>query len=237
MRFEDLNVGLLPGLDGSGRLFTEFVTALAPWTPPCLVSYPADAEWAISDYVEHIDQTLPNEESLLLIAESFSGPLALELLKRRSNIKALVLVASFARCPHPFLHLLPFIPVTVVKPFLQSTLALRTFCLDDHATTEQIDALKSAINQLPTNVLRCRLDLLRSLDIESKSIVDTLPILHLRADRDRLVRRSSAPDLSQLHPDSRVTTINGPHFLLQSRASECAKAIRDWVGLAGTVRG
>ena len=235
MRFDDLSIVLLPGLDGSGRLFPEFVIALAASVPMRIVAYPHNADWEISDYVDHIDQSLPADENLLVIAESFSGPLALELLRRRSNIKALVLVASFTSCPNPLLHFLPIIPVAAAKPLLQSTFAIRSFCLGDDAKPDQVTALKSVIKQLPTDVLKGRLGLLRHLDIESGLIPDSLPILYLRADKDRLVCRSSAPDLSHKHPDSRIAAIDGPHFLLQSRAHDCAKAIRDWVHLVGNI--
>lgn len=233
MQFESLTICLLPGLDGSGHLFTEFATALAARTPKCIVDYPLRTEWEISDYVEHIDQCLPADEDLLIIAESFSGPLALELLRRRSNIKALVLVASFARCPNPILRLMRFVPLATLKPLLKSSTAIRAFCLGGQATPEQINNLKSVIDGLPLEILKCRLNLLGNLKVEIASIRDSIPILHLLAGNDRLVQRSSAPDLSDAHPDSRVITVNGPHFLLQSRAVECAILIRNWADSLG----
>ncbi len=233
MHIEGLSIALVPGLDGSGRLFQELTTSLAPRKPACLIRYPLHEKWDVSDYVNHLDQSLPTDENLLLIAESFSGPLALELLRSRSNIKALVLVASFARCPNPILHLLPFIPLSTLKPLLRSSVALRAFCLGNEATPDQIKRLKSVIDELPSEILRCRLNLLRTLRIEAKSIPDTIPILHLIASKDRLVCRSSAPDLSHAHADSRVVTVNGPHFLLQSCARDCATLIQDWIARMG----
>lgn len=82
---------------------------------------------------------------------------------------------------------------------------------------------------MPPTTLRSRLRLLRDLDERPDGLPPDLPVLCLRATRDRLVRRHHIDGaLDGVHHD--VRGIHGPHFLLQARASACADAIGDWLG-------
>ncbi len=68
---------LLPGMDGTGLLFTPLLSALPIGVDPIVVSYPADRAASPEELLRIVLAHLPGEGAYVLIAESFSGPLAL----------------------------------------------------------------------------------------------------------------------------------------------------------------
>lgn len=221
---------LLPGLDGSGALFERFREVLPRGARLRIVSYPDRAAWTLDDYVEHVERSLPPGERPLIVAESFSGPIALRLLCRRAGLAGLVLVASFDGCPNPLLAVANAIPAAVVKAIATSPHLLRFFCLGHDVPPEGGVALRDSIRRLSPACLRGRLDLLRSLEPVADRVPAT-PILCLEADRDRLVVAHAATHALSRFAD--VRRIDGPHFLLQARAAECAAAIVAWLAARG----
>jgi pimeloyl-[acyl-carrier protein] methyl ester esterase len=70
----DAQIVLLPGLDGTGKLFKRFIAAAPPDVSVTAIALPPQA----LDYAELADyaaRSLPDGEGLVLVAESFSGPL------------------------------------------------------------------------------------------------------------------------------------------------------------------
>src|SRR6266849_3187287 len=78
----DVALVLLPGMDGTGRLFGRFLRALPPAYSPIVVGYPADKVITNDALVEHVQRFLPVDKPFALIAESFSGPIALRVATR-----------------------------------------------------------------------------------------------------------------------------------------------------------
>jgi predicted alpha/beta hydrolase family esterase len=87
---------LLPGLDGSGELF-EWLVRCRPHDEMYVVRYPAHADWRIDDYVAHADATIGSDLPCVVIAESFSGPIALKLQRCNASIAGVVLVSCWWR--------------------------------------------------------------------------------------------------------------------------------------------
>jgi len=68
-------VVLLPGLDGTGEMFTPLVGALGPDIRSIVVRYP-DAPLDYAGYQAIARAALPAQEPYILLGESFSGPIA-----------------------------------------------------------------------------------------------------------------------------------------------------------------
>src|SRR5690242_7684380 len=91
---------LLPGLDGTGRLFRGFVECLPASVESIIIPLPSDAASDYDSIALSIINRLPRERPLVLLGESFSGPLALKIASHGNlNVAAVVLVASFIRRP------------------------------------------------------------------------------------------------------------------------------------------
>ncbi|MEZ4322484.1 MAG: alpha/beta hydrolase [Myxococcota bacterium] len=91
---------LLPGLDGTGENFGPFVRELgAHGLESRVVRYRSDRPCTVAELRGIVEDALP-DGSYLLVAESFSGPLGIEVAARGApGCVGLVLVATFHRFP------------------------------------------------------------------------------------------------------------------------------------------
>src|SRR5882762_948969 len=93
---------LLPGLDGTGDLFHPLLNAIPSDQPTRIIPYPTHQPLCYNDLLALIHSQLAADENLILVAESFSGPLALRYAAMHpARIRALILCASFIRSPVP----------------------------------------------------------------------------------------------------------------------------------------
>ncbi len=91
---------LLPGLDGTGRLFTPLRRELPKEVEPIVLSYPPDTPLTYDDLCNFLAHELPTDPFVLL-GESFGGPLAILLAQRaKYYLKGIILCASFITNPH-----------------------------------------------------------------------------------------------------------------------------------------
>jgi pimeloyl-[acyl-carrier protein] methyl ester esterase len=95
---------LLPGLDGTGRLFRPFLDVLPPTLKPTVIAYPQDVVRHPAELLRMIEASLPSNGPFTAIAESFSGPLALKIAAAHpTQAIAVVLIGGFVRNPVRFL--------------------------------------------------------------------------------------------------------------------------------------
>jgi len=216
---------LLPGMDGTGGMLTEFAAALAPRFQPTIVSYPKDAQLGYTALASFVWERLPRDEPFTLIAESFSGPVAIGLAAMKPvGLSALVLCASFAKAPRPrlrpFLPLLAGLPLHGLPPWLYMPLMM-----DRWATDEWMRRGQAAIRSVDEPVLRHRMRELATVDVTSSLARLGCPLLYLQASHDRLVPAGAWNAIRDAEPNAVRVEIEGPHFLLQAKPRECAAAI------------
>lgn len=80
---------------------------------------------------------------------------------------------------------------------------------------------------VPRALMRARLNSLGQLQTPTPKL--QLPALQLLPARDRLVTRRATARFSHACLRLQHVTINGPHFLLQSRPRACAQAIQHFI--------
>src|SRR5450432_4527597 len=91
---------LLPGLDGTGQLFSDFVASLPNTISATTVNYPAKEVLSYSDLRPFVSAAVPECKSFVLLAESFSSPLALGFTASKPpNLAALIICAGFVSRP------------------------------------------------------------------------------------------------------------------------------------------
>ena len=212
---------LLPGLDGTGALFAPFVAQLDCAFEAEVVSYPTTE-------VTPAAMELPREP-FAIVAESFSGPIALRLAaKRPANLIAIVLVATFVESP------MRWVPAWVVRPKLFARLArsrmlIRHQLLDASASDELVDLVRAAIMRVPAPVLAGRVRTLLSLNASDALQACEAPMLYLQAAQDRIVPGRAAQLMARYRPDLRVERIEGPHLLLQCNPAGAARVIEQFL--------
>ena len=73
---------LLPGLDGTGKLFAEFLEALDLGSSAQVVPYPPDIPLGYDELETLVRAALPAHGPFIILGESFSGPLAIRIAAR-----------------------------------------------------------------------------------------------------------------------------------------------------------
>jgi pimeloyl-ACP methyl ester carboxylesterase len=222
---------LMPGFDGTGELFSPLLAALSPHHRPAIVRY--RDERTFNDYVDTVSAALP-DQGAMLIAESFSGPIALGLMARHpGKIQCAVLCATFVESPfHTLTKLARFVPPALFGLSLGHRAMLSQFCLDDRRDPALMNQALAAIRSMPVAAVAARLSVLADLQVRSLCRNVRTPILILRATNDRLVSPSRYKQLIDELPGAIVKAVEGPHLLLQSRPRECARLIDEFVSVS-----
>lgn len=220
---------LLPGLDGTGLLFADFIAALGPDIKTIVVRYPTDQPLAYPELEAIARAHLPVDEDFYLLGESFSGPIAISIAATRpARLRGLVLCCSFARSPRPSLSplrpLLPLVPVAALPLALLSFFVLGRF-----ASPCLRQGLAESLSQVSPAALRARAGAALSVDVSAALHGFALPLLYLRAAEDRVVPASASRTLLALVPGTRIVELPAPHFLLQVQPSLAAARVREFI--------
>ena len=215
---------LLPGMDGTGLMFGPFLRVLDGLDLQ-VVRYPAELT-AYADCVAFARARLPLGRPFFLLGESFSGPIAIALAAERpAGLLGLVLCCTFARNPRPALAwtapLLRSLPAQRLPPLL-----LRYLLFGKWHSKALIDLAQTTFPLAPAATLKTRLLAVLALDHTPLLARIQVPVLALRASQDRLVPPSATRWLQAHLQDLEVITLEGPHWLLQTRPEACAQAIR-----------
>jgi pimeloyl-ACP methyl ester carboxylesterase len=215
----------MPGLDGTGRFFAPIIPLLEPHFELVVVTYP-DLD-SFTDYVNCAQNQLPATPGFSLVAESFSGPVAMALMAQQSDqIGPSVLCATFARSPLAALTRM----ANYVPEQMFSIGALNEFCLDVYATDDEdaSETLPLSLNvteQLDGALLKHRISVLSRIDVSALLPDIEVPILYLHAERDRIVSENDAQMMQEYLPNIERVDIDAPHLLLQTRPQQCAELI------------
>ncbi|MGC5698715.1 alpha/beta fold hydrolase [Pseudomonas sp. NFXW11] len=220
---------LLPGMDGTGHLFDPLCKALKPHMPLQVVAYPDDQFLDYPALLQRVWPQLPKDRPFVLLGESFSGPLAVAIAAQRpAGLLGLVLCASFVCNPRPALAglspLLPLVPLQHL-PFWP----LDALLLGGFSSATLRTALAGAIAQVKPKVLRARLQAVIRVDQREALRTVEVPLLYLRARRDRLVPPAASALIRQERADLQLVEIDAPHCLLQAAAAEAGEHLLEFI--------
>lgn len=227
---------LLPGLDGTGRLFAPFISELSQGCDAdeqfdsMSISYPDSLEFTWSSYADHVSQRAGEMNGAWLLAESFSGPVALELINRfKPQLAGLILVASFATPPRPWLlRCSKLLPINWFFQFPPPAFLLRVLLTGAQSSQNLIQELRNAIRSVAPNSLSGRLRMLNATpNLTGLSI--QFPCIYLQASRDRLLESTSYDGIRSIIPCVIRREIDSAHLVLQSQPTLAAEAIRGFV--------
>ncbi len=222
---------LLPGMDGTGEMFEPLVTVIKQSQPKAkirIVRYPPNIALGYAELVEFAAAQLPCGPCIL-IGESFSGPIALELATKFSeNVQCVVLSTSFACNPLTSLAwaapLLDFLPISYAPSWL-----MEQQLFNDSATPALKAALDRALKSVQPNVMRARLRAIFQVDARKTLSQMQQPLLYLQADADRVVPERCAQEIKQAQPNAKILTLPGPHCLLQAAPELAWRSISAWL--------
>lgn len=219
---------LLPGLDGTGLLFEDFVAALGPDLDPIVVRYPPDVPLGYAELEPLARKSLPSGNPFVLLGESFAGPLAISIAASAPpGLAGLILCCSFASNPRPYLGKLAFLsPYLPVRGFPRSIFA--KYFMGRFASQDLASKLAKASERVAPDVFRHRIRAVCGVDYSAKLRQVRVPILYLRASMDRIVPRSASKRVKRLAPSTRIIEIDAPHYLLQARPEEAVATVSEF---------
>ena len=202
---------LLPGLDGTGRLFKRFIAAAPRQLSLTSIALPPDP-LNYNDLADRVAPNLPMGKPLILIAESFSGPLALALAARRPTA-ALVFCNSFVVAPRS--RALRWFISTAWLELPLPRFLVRRYMVGQDADDDLVDDVAAVVASVPVSVLAFRLRLVLDTDEAGTFACCDVPMLYVRGTEDRLVPDSAPLRMAAVRPMS-IAHVRGPHFLLQA---------------------
>jgi pimeloyl-ACP methyl ester carboxylesterase len=221
------NLVLLPGLDGTGSLFGPLLSVLPPEYVASVVSYPVDQPLSYKQMFPLIRSKMPWDKPVTLVAESFSGPLAVEFAAAQpESVQAVVLVCTFVVNPVP--GWLKWAQSAINGSWLKTEPPesfLRKFLVEPSSPQILVDALKRAIHAVSPEVLLHRFR--QILDVDARMALQSCrqPMLYLLAQQDKLLGKRGWETIAAFRPRLTTVVLDGPHLLLQCKPRECFTAM------------
>lgn len=222
---------MLPGLDGTGQLFAEFVEAMGQGVEVIVARYPADKPLGYAGLELIAQSFLPLDQDYYLLGESFSGPIAIAIAaKQPSRMRGLILCCSFARNPLPqfagLRNILGWLPLRALPVGL-----LSYFLMGRFATAVLRKALANALVRVAPAVLLRRARAVLMVDVSNALASIKAPVLLLRASEDRIVSPASAEFVAAQVKQAKIVDFAAPHFLLQLVPAAAAAVVVNFMGL------
>jgi pimeloyl-ACP methyl ester carboxylesterase len=215
----------LPGMHGTAELLAPMLAVIPAEFRHRVLTYPNDRFLSYSQLLALIEEQLRDEPSIVLIAESFAGPLAAMFAAAHpGRVRALIFVGSFVAPPGPrwlrvfaraaFFH----IPIP--------RLAIRLMGTGFAASRDLVNQVKHAIDQVPPPIMAARLRELLSTDCSETLTTYAGPVLCLAGSHDRIISANVWARVLPSRRNARLVTIKGPHLLLETKSDLVWEEIR-----------
>jgi pimeloyl-ACP methyl ester carboxylesterase len=227
---EKLLTVLLPGLDGTGRLFSRFVAASTGALELKVVSYPPDRVLGYAQLEELVRRELPAARPFALLGESFGGPLALRIAAHGApGLVGVVLATSFHRRPaaSTMRALRPLSPAFFRLPLPAH--AVRILLAGREAPEDLVDEVRAAVATVRGNVMAARAREALHVDATEWLLGCPAPILFLGGKHDRLLRTGLPIEIRALRGDVEIRMLDAPHLALQTRPQEAMARVEDFL--------
>ena len=206
---------ILPGLDGTDRLLTEFQSMGGDKIAVKVLTLPDDISLDYHGLAEHFGSVIQAHAGCHVVAESFSGPIGILIAHRFPQcVSRLTLVASFASSPVP--RVASCLPWSLLFRLRLPSFVEKYFFVGQ--ATSLIPQLRSAIKQNSPAVLLHRFRILQKVNVSAELAELECPLDYVQATHDRLVPKRCLNEIRKVRPDTIVHEIEGPHLILQTQA-------------------
>ncbi len=221
---------LLPGLHGTDDLWGPLLAVIPAEVPRSVVVYPTDRPLSREELLEVIERAVPAGAELVVVGESFSGPLAVEFAARHAGrVKGLVLCASFIRTPWP--GWVCRAVAVVARYLMRPMMRLRGWLPDRWADATVGRAAQDALRHVTPQVLASRLRLVAETDGRGALSRCLMPVVYLQASGDIVARPRCLREILKIRPETHVAVLDCSHMVLQRRPREAWAAICEGVAL------
>jgi pimeloyl-ACP methyl ester carboxylesterase len=220
-------------LDGTGKLFAEFLKALDPEFNATVIAYPKDVPLGYAELEALVRSAVPADRPFVLLGESFSGPIAIRIAAAPpEGLVGLILCGTFAKNPFPYLAwarpLAAYLPLKQLPRWARAPLMWGS--ARPSRAPRQSERAMASVSPV---VIRRRIAALLAADESAALLKVVAPTLVLRATRDRVVSSAATMRIMRGIKHARRIDIDGPHLLLQTRPAECAAAVQSFAAQIG----
>ncbi len=213
----------LPGLHGTVGLFASVLRERPDNVEVIPIGYPTDKPMTYEQLRDFVSEKLPRERQWSLIAESFSGPLALQLA-RVANPRVVVLCASFARSPVP--KSITWLPLTALFSVPPPVWLLSRILTGGDEKLAR--ALQRELRLVSPRVLAERIREIVAVDVSDEIKECRCPIVYIRAKNDRLIPPKTAAEIQKLNGGTVVVDVEAPHLILQTASAKVWASIKGY---------
>jgi pimeloyl-ACP methyl ester carboxylesterase len=227
----DMNIVLLPGLDGTGVMFEPLLAVLPAELEPIVIAYPHNESLGYNELLPRVLGALPTDKPFVLLGESFSGPLALMAAATcPPNLMGMILCATFVRNPVKWRPAwLKYFARPMFFRFFPAMSRIKA-AFNRDATPELRELSARKLSTVHPSVLAHRVRSVLEVDVISQLLRCPVPILYLMGVRDRVVPGHNMRDIVRARPDVQVVRVPSAHWVLQSQPQLAADAIAQFAG-------
>lgn len=226
---------LLPGLDGTGRLFGPFLARGSGALDFHVLSYPRDRFLGYAALTERVLAELPTDRPFALLGESFGGPLALRVAATSPpGLVGLVLASSFHRRPaaRAIAALRMLSPAYFRLPLPAH--AVRILLAGSNGPDPLVREVQAAVASVKGSVMAARAKEALRVDASDELRRCPVPVLFLGGKRDRFLRSGLPIEVRAIRQDVEIRMLDAPHLALQTRPDEAMAILEDFLRRCGT---
>ena len=221
---------LLPGMDGTGDLFDDFVAALPRGTAVRVGRYPAREFLGYSQLDAHVKALTKDLGQFVVLGESFSSILAIRLAATKPpNLAGLILCAGFASNPFPVMGR---VMKVLARPWLfhfeAPGLVLNYYIYGPSTPASLKERIRQNLKKVSPEVLAGRAREIINCDARAELAQITIPMLYVRAANDRLIKARCFEEIRAVRPGIQLGLIPAPHLVLQSQPRWAAEIIMEF---------
>lgn len=214
-------------MDGTGELFAPLFKYLKG--NQCKVIVLPDS--GLQDYstlTRFVKERLPVDD-FVLIAESFSGPIAAQLAQQNiDNLKGIIFVATFLSAPNPSLLMIAKrLPIKLLNRLPGAGFFQRHLFCGKSTDSQLLVLFRKSVEQVSIEILKNRIQAMQLLKFQE--FHNTLPTVYILPNSDNLVPKKKVLEFQVCFQRLVVNKLDGPHFILQAEPEKSASIILDFI--------
>jgi pimeloyl-ACP methyl ester carboxylesterase len=216
-------------MDGTGHLFEAFLKLVPAGNQTQIVAYPARAYLSYEELEALVARELPVSGEYIIVAEPFSGPIALRLASRASgDLQAVVLVSSFAYRPLGWIgSFFACLPLKLIFRLPLTDFILRTLLLGGSVSRYELSRVRQVICQVRPQVLAGRLKEALTSEYGKHKVNAAIRVVAIFAEYDRVLGRRARQSVAEVCPTSEVAIVPAPHLALQVAPTAVLSALQN----------
>ncbi len=215
---------LLPGMDGSGNLFSSMLAYMPAEYGAKVYPLSKDSNQSIEAHVARLVSELAGQD-VVLVAESFSGRIAYELCFTEVRVHHVVFIASFLSKPSVLANVAPFLPVWFLRKPPLPSFWLSWLCFGHGKQQACLNEVFRSLNSVPSAALKSRLRVMAHMQAPKRKT--SVSCTYIRALRDRLITTQAESIIEQVFTCTEYFSIDCGHFVAQGEPEACGRIIAE----------